>query len=228
MTQKRGVILIVLVAFILVFSMASFASAFSFSEFFGKIKAKITGKAVYVCTDTDNGKNYYVNGNVTYNNIIIGDGCDGSVLYENYCLNNAWAEEAYNCPYGCSSGRCLYSSQATTTPSASTPSQVCTDSDGVNYEVQGNVKTASETYIDVCYSSTGLIEYACNADGSARKISYTCQSGYECKNGACIRSLTTTPSASTPSQTCTDSDGGRNYTKTGYVNYAGISYYDIC
>lgn len=98
----------------------------------------------------------------------------------------------------------------------------CSDSDGgLNYYVRGYVKSENfNPSYDVCQSNTTLREYVCRAygwksgssscsrrDGCIDYVSYKC--AYGCKDGACVNA--------TPTITCTDSDGGKNYYVRGYV-----------
>jgi len=60
------------------------------------------------CTDTDNGKNYSVQGTVTSGGQNYADYClNESTLKEYFCSNKAMSEENYICTYGCGAGRCL-------------------------------------------------------------------------------------------------------------------------
>ncbi len=102
----------------------------------------------------------------------------------------------------------------------------CTDSDnGRNYTVKGSVKTATFSGNDNCDGSK-LVEYYCLNSPSAYGdmfgvAEYNCPNG--CKDGACL------PAVVTPKpQTCTDSDGGKNYAVDGYVQSAGFTGYDNC
>lgn len=86
----------------------------------------------------------------------------------------------------------------------------CTDSDGgLNYNVLGNVtmcnRLSCRTYTDSCSgNSKNIIERYCSKTNMATKV-YKCPAG--CKNGACV-----------VNQTCTDSDGGKNYYVQGVVS----------
>lgn len=79
------------------------------------------------CRDSENGIDYYVNGELTVcmfgaeepgdepgmmcatHNDLCGDGIntDGDVLFEKYCDGSELKIEQYECPYGCESGACL-------------------------------------------------------------------------------------------------------------------------
>jgi len=111
----------------------SIISAFSFSDFWGKIIGKVVDEAF--CNDSDNGKDYYNKGNLTginvqgYN-IDMKDFClDDTILHEYYCKEpipdgnyfEQWNYyyENYVCPNGCADGICL--------------NMECPDSDGDGY-----------------------------------------------------------------------------------------------
>ena len=181
------------------------------------------------CMDSDGGNNYYTKGTVkTEASGFCPNGCtdycEGVAVVE-YSCNGAFS---FTCPYGCSNGTCIQQ------PS----NQTCTDSDGgLNYYVKG---TATGTWAatpegpvaaqtDFCYNSTLLQEISCvNADPTNPNSHIGIgQSGYDCpygcSDGACIQQT----------QTCTDSDGGKNYYVKGTTaglninNQTEISY-DKC
>lgn len=174
------------------------------------------------CTDSDNGKDYYVKGTVIYGTQINTDFCSTSrYLYEQYCSNGRPVQIAYACPNGCQDGACL---QATTTIT-------CTDSDGgqgVNYQIytkgivvrcEGN---ECVSFSDFCGKGDVLTEYYCTKSRTVESETFQCPSGYVCRDGAYIQ--TTTP-------TCTDSDGGKDYYVKGttygpYVNNIDTCYQD--
>ncbi|HIH09557.1 MAG TPA: hypothetical protein HA254_02695, partial [Candidatus Diapherotrites archaeon] len=60
------------------------------------------------CKDSDNGKNYSVSGGVTTNNLIFSDFClaDNRRVKEYFCKTGFVDEVIYNCPFGCSNGKC--------------------------------------------------------------------------------------------------------------------------
>lgn len=72
------------------------------------------------CTDSDNGKNYYVEGTTESEDPEIGtniidDFCQvGNVLVEGYCKDGEATSVTYTCQYGCENGVCLQQSVDTT------------------------------------------------------------------------------------------------------------------
>ena len=87
-----------------------------------------------ICSDSDDGLNYYVKGNVSSGSETIcalggsggagspiNDTCSGNILRERYCdENNNSKYLDYTCPYGCENGACLQQGQTTTTTITST------------------------------------------------------------------------------------------------------------
>ncbi|MBI5148486.1 family 10 glycosylhydrolase [Candidatus Pacearchaeota archaeon] len=68
--------------------------------------APITYSAV-TCYDSDNGKDYYIAGYITIGSTRYDDLCTSQTkLREYYCFNNNKKYVNFNCPYGCSQGRC--------------------------------------------------------------------------------------------------------------------------
>ncbi|MDP2672347.1 MAG: hypothetical protein Q8O84_00860, partial [Nanoarchaeota archaeon] len=104
----------------------------------------------------------------------------------------------------------------------------CTDSDGgKTYSTKGNVVASSPTssidVTDLCSDSTRVVEYFCNPDKTQSGETYTCSNG--CSNGACISSATNQTNAT---NTCSDSDGGKNYNTRGTINVNGRTESDSC
>ncbi|MFH1520217.1 MAG: hypothetical protein ABID61_01085 [Candidatus Micrarchaeota archaeon] len=63
----------------------------------------------------------------------------------------------------------------------------CTDSDNLNIVTTGKVVTSTGSYMDVCTSSSDVIEYYCDGT-NMRNVSVGCLSGYSCNGGRCIPS----------------------------------------
>ena len=64
------------------------------------------------CTETDNGRDYFVKGYVLYSRdgisyCLFADTCNGNIVREFYCYNGSIRYINYNCPQGCSDGRCI-------------------------------------------------------------------------------------------------------------------------
>jgi hypothetical protein len=180
------------------------------------------------CSDSDNGKNYYVKGTISgiqcddwglncgYRNST--DICLNDVnvsmitkpsnkLSEMYCEGNLLYSDLYECPYGCKDGVCLQQTTTTTIPTTT-----CTDSDsGLDYYTKGCVKVCYPnkggtcvTTCDFCISDGkgSLNERYCGSDNETMQVVYQCPNG--CSDGACLKEGVTT----TLPYTCIDSDGG--------------------
>ena len=88
--------------------------------------------------------------------------------------------------------------------------ETCYDSDyGLNYTVKGwvNSSVLGWAWEDTCQNGTTLREGYCDSNNNLSITSYVCSN---CTDGACY--------ALSPTETCTDSDYGLNYTVKGWVN----------
>ncbi len=157
---------------------------------------------VSICTDADNGLNYYTKG-VAYGVASWGKDypadyfvdycfCEGphascNDLNEMACVNGYLTQNRYTCPNGCSDGVCI---QNTTI----NMSLACTDSDnGRTYTNPGTVTYAGQVYDDYC-SGSQLFEYVCENEFRSedniimKGLWYDCPNG--CSDGACIGNQT--------------------------------------
>jgi hypothetical protein len=214
------------------------------------------------CSDTDGGNIPKVKGTVSgfYFNgrqFSLTDSCiNTTFLKEYYCIGSEPDNVRKNCnDYGyawnCSNGKC-YNSTPTTIPNS------CSDTDGgYNGTVKGSLTGYNSglpyTYTDYCSDSTTVREYYCVGTTPASSGLSCLSIGYlSCSNGVCTMTTTTTtlPNATTTTTTiptttttvatttttipnsCSDTDGGRNYTVTGTVSgyYGGLpyNYTDFC
>ena len=178
------------------------------------------------CTDSDNGKNFYVKGEfsgrwdnefITKSDYCIdslnGNEVSSSDLYlkEGFCENENLRIYTHNCPNGCEDGVCL--------PEPAKEEITCSETDGGrDYDTRG-VTTGTRfgspqtVWTDNCPTSVILSEYYCS-ENMVEAVSYTCSNG--CKDGACLPE-----SAGEEAEEeimCTDSDGGKNYYVKGTVN----------
>ena len=63
----------------------------------------------------------------------------------------------------------------------------CTDTDGINPLIKGTVCDANGCWIDYCQFPFRVNEYSCASKENKYYIEgFTCDSGYECSDGACI------------------------------------------
>ncbi len=159
------------------------------------------------CTDTDGGKDVYVQGRVDAGMDTGTDAClgGGSMVLEYYCSGNVLASEDMACPsgYQCISGAC-------------TQDIPCFDSDNRNPNELGVVQYGSERYEDECAGSASVREYTCG-DAGVTYETIDCAAGLTCEGGAC---------AGTPA--CVDSDGGKDYETLGTTSKGDESETDHC
>ena len=193
------------------------------------------------CTDSDGGKDYYIRGTTNDSHgSRLTDYCTNSastsLLIEGYCnvVSSSYSIESYEsyaCPNGCSEGVCINDSSVI--PS----NQSCTDSDGGANPYQAGhvygINPEGKNYIlnDTCNnSSDGEWIYERTCVGSPLKVaSYTTPlCPYGCKDGACMNASSTDRNISnTPTRSCVDSDGGKDYYVAG-TTYIPNPYSDLC
>ncbi len=150
-----------------------------------------------VCTDSDDGKDYYKKGTVDTPSFkkssafqgAYTDTCDPitGAVNEYYCVGSDDANyEYYQCPYGCMNGQCLKEGQTNTVPT-------CVDSDsGKDYYVKGKLNYKNNPYgvteeQDICLNKDYLLERFCSnsEDIGKNREKYLCPNG--CQNGACVK-----------------------------------------
>ena len=165
-----------------------------------------------LCSDSDNGLNYYIQGIAKKGSANSTDYCGAQNLngtqyvLEQYCdASNNIQQVPYLCPGLCSTGACV-------------PATVnCTDSDGgLNFNVKGVTSKGTLSYTDYCGIGSNLFENYCANNSIVTNYLYVCPNG--CSNGACIN---TTAS-------CVDSDGGLNYNVKGNATKGSLFYADYC
>jgi len=166
------------------------------------------------CFDSDGGADPLVKGTVTgfnsstNSNYSLSDYCsDISGVAEYTCVGAGFMLNVIPCPSGhsCSDGACVPDS-----------GNACTDSDGGNnLFVKGTTSNETVTATDFCLNTEFIGEYVCSQDPNSNDVfveylggSTRCPDGYTCSDGACL------PDSG---DTCTDSDGGLNYNKPGFV-----------
>jgi len=133
------------------------------------------------CTDSDGGKNYYSKGMITIGNDTFEDKCgtgenEGKVI-EYSCEdpeNGTYIPSNYECPFGCSEGRCKYSNE-------------CIDTDGgKNFFEKGSITLEDGTFMeDECGTDSMngyVIERHCESESFL--FNYKCPNG--CKEGKCL------------------------------------------
>lgn len=166
-----------------------------------------------ICADSDNGENFEEFGiarNPSTKQEYYDTCINTNTLKEFKCDQNQVKEVSKTCEYGCSNGVCL--------------TVRCTDSDGgENINVKGTVteKYNDPSYFlgqhetnDKCGGRAYVIESVCTPPRLRDSVLYAsdsktipCEGGYECKDGACVRSVTS----------CQDDDNGENPNVYGTV-----------
>jgi len=157
-----------------------------------------------VCTDTDNGKNYYEKGTVKSEDI--GSGTDycssNNVLMEFYCAGTSSSNtEAYTCPYGCENGVCK--EEVKNDCSTNTD---CDDDNACTTDIcSGTPKTCSnsESLIGCNHGGnclpigTRINKNYCDIDKEMKSQlteSSECNNNYECSSNVCVNNKCISPS----------------------------------
>lgn len=199
---RMGPILIVFVIVLLVVFVG-----YNYSE-------KITGKAVETnaeegCVDSDDGKDYYLQGTITplrginidycaqRNSMIPGNKVDD--LIEHYCDEGVASVMAYTCPKGCKDGACIVplDDYVLLLDPIETDNETfvpCTDSDnGKKYSVKGTISGSTidpDTAQDECILMGGksvVAETYCYNDDLGAVKYYDCYDKRKtCDNGICV------------------------------------------
>lgn len=164
----------------------------------GRCKAKF-------CEDTD-GKDIYVHGKISKGAEDYEDNCQAeNKVREYFCLDDKIKYLDFECPegYGCFYGVCT---EETGT---------CNDSDGgIEEYKKGTVTTEGKSGSDFCANSKEVNEYYCST-GDLALTTLPCGEGYTCKNGACT-------------ETCEETDVGKEYGRAGTTYYGNQSFPDYC
>lgn len=185
---------------------------------------------VYFCKDAD-GKDYYTSSSVTYGydgqtstgqpvhyEKTATDVCSNGVLTEYTCLNSQLSMSTYKCENGCAassrtgSGACAQAVAEVPKPTVTT-SYSCSDSDGGSDYFEKGTATQS-TYVsgtqtdkfsktDFCGTKSVLSEYYCDQSNKIALYDYTCQQGYYCSDGACVKT-----SVPVTTYSCSETDQG--------------------
>jgi len=191
---------------------------------------------IKTCTDSDNGKNYDLKGNILeYEDGLLlnmrTDYCkDNRALFEFYCDGNNLASEDYICQNGseCKDGACMILAPTPQLPTPIPQPSTCSDSDGgINYNVAGTaVDSNSPSGLrDYCVGNT-LFEYYCADFGiegfKAFAQQYPCLAG--CNNGAC--SLTSCPQDTICKSYWPTNEGTQIYVNGGLQ--ASCNLFEVC
>jgi len=184
------------------------------------------------CTDTDNGVNYSVKGITFAASTNYSDSCSSNnrTLKEYYCYSSSSStriySKYYSCPTGCKDGACI--------SNESVPAPVCNDSDGgkniyllgITTSTKSNgglpakdqcslVQNNVDSPVSSCAGSGCMVrELSCSEEEASKgmTVSESINCSYGCENGVCL-----------PAPTCTDSDGGVNYSVRGQIEIKDAS-----
>ena len=103
------------------------------------------------------------------------------------------------------------------TGECATAAPSCSDSDfGRDVLSKGTAKTLSETKTDSCNSQSKVLEYYCSGVVIESAV-LDCPNGYSCADGYCSQGSTNPQTNVSPTNTCTDTDGGVNSNLKGRV-----------
>ena len=164
------------------------------------------------CTDSDFGIDRYDKGTTVSDSSYSIDYCFNSdTVREYYCgTGGDTFHTDLECPedYSCEDGECVYA-----------PTTECNDTDGgQDIYVRAALIEDGTTYTDYCYDSDTVWEYYCSA-GSMQVIRRDCPTDYICTAGECVYS---------PTETCSDTDGGDEIYAKGTVTKGTTSNTDSC
>jgi len=158
-----------------------------------------------LCTDSDGGKDLFVQGTAAGAADSIQDSCkDALNIEEAYCSGSNAVSEPFSCPagYACTGGECVKAP--------------CQDSDdGKDKSVKGTVTAPGKSQTDECSGANAVKEYYCSGNDAAYE-EIQCGSGMQCVSGACVEAP------------CSDSDGGKNASAAGTTKKGSDSYSDAC
>jgi len=159
--------------------------------YYAKYPSDIQFEERISCSDTDNGRNYYIKGTVTISNdtTLYSDTCSASQLTEKYCfLRNgkpAVGSVVYTCPDGCSNGACtgtiILTCEDTDTANGITVKGKVygVDATGAFYEVWDYCSGAGDKVAEMyCKAPTSGIGKIAEAEVKS------CVSG--CEDGVCL------------------------------------------
>jgi len=157
------------------------------------------------CTDSDGGKDIFSAGTVADRSGSYSDRCtDAAGMEEWYCEGSTATSKTIPCPtgYECQSGACIVSP--------------CTDTDGGKApDMKGTASVGTSEETDECENAATVKEFYCSG-GKVLSENMACGASKYCSNGACGEKV------------CTDSDNGKNTSKTGTTASGPDSQTDSC
>src|SRR3989339_1709147 len=182
------------------------------------------------CTDSDGGKIYSTQGNLSYAGKSYTDYCyttNTNYVIEYYCNESGVGKaEYYLCNIGCENGAC---NSTTCTPNWQTGSwSTCVN----------DQQTRTVTDLNKCGTTINKPTET-QSCGTVCTPLWTCTIWSACTNGSKTQTCSQTNCPSLPltqtntesgttSTACTDSDGGKIYSTQGVLSYGNKSYTDYC
>jgi len=181
----------------------------------------------YNCTDSDNGKDYYVKGTTVSGRMIKNDYCSTKYrLVEYYCRDNGRMSSMYvTCPGGglCTNGVC---NQTGAGDHQQTVNPNCTETDdGKDITKKGTTSKGNVKKTDHCYSAIRVLEYYCGSD-QIKSEYMACPTGKKCADGICVEAQG--EGQGVTSANCTDSDNGKDVYTKGTTTLGRTTKNDYC
>jgi len=108
--NKINKIIIIIIAIIILILALFFVAVRFTGRVVGQVTGEATSTAIYNCSDSDNGIDYFTKGICEDRKQKYEDACYGkNGLWEYYCPRDKYAciMQESACPYGCEDGRCL-------------------------------------------------------------------------------------------------------------------------
>jgi len=182
-----------------------------------------TEESPVVCTDSDGGKDYFIEGTV---NGLIGeeqftliDNCDTPTdkVIEYYCEGNQIKSEEYECVNGCQDGACVRGEEICIEGSSELKEINESSSKVINGVTISMIDAYESPFVLSALIKVGSQEFNLTTDNPSSQVTVNSQifkiELVSASNTAAIIKVTTCVS----DLSCTDSDGGRDYYVDGYV-----------
>jgi len=142
-------------------------------------------------------------GTLWWNGTLFTDECTNQTgLAEQHCSNSRQNLSFFSCPGGCENGACRGHIAGQ-----------CRDADGgADFGNASSVAIRDLFFTDYCETNVKLVESTCSAADWYEPLSHRCAA-------CCIAGACRTDAECRRPLTCTDSDGGLNYTTAGWLTY---------